>query len=77
MRLKFSNNNPLSPVLQEQKLFSHKGSAFARQNYTRRVNRMLIEGTSPSIRMRSLFPLHPSLSAMDGVSIEVRDEFQE
>jgi hypothetical protein len=32
---------------------------------------MLIEGTSPSIRIRSRFPLHPSLAAMDGVSIEV------
>src|SRR5215813_4571804 len=46
-------------------------SAFDRAHYSTRDNRMLIEGTSPSIRIRSRFPLHPSLSAMDGVSIEV------
>src|SRR5262249_51705195 len=45
-------------------------SAFDRQEYIRRVNRMLIEGPSPSIRIRSRFPLHPSLPALDGVSIE-------
>jgi len=67
--LKFSNHNSLSPVLKEQKLFSPNGSAFAQRHYTRRVNRILIEGASPSIRMRSRFPLHPSLPAMDGVSI--------
>jgi len=42
--LKFSSQNPLSPVLKEQKLFSPNGSAFAQRYYTRRVNRMLIEG---------------------------------
>src|SRR5262249_55478947 len=72
--LKFSNHNLLSPVLKEQKLFSPDGSAFARRYYTQRVNRILIEGASPSIRMRSRFPLHPSLSAVNGVSIEVLDE---
>ena len=45
-------------------------SAFAQKYCTRRVNRMLIEGASTSIRMRSRFPLHPSLSAVDGESIE-------
>ena len=45
-------------------------SAFDRGQYTRRVHRLLIEGASPSIRIRSRFPLHPSLSALDGVSIE-------
>src|SRR5262249_35724606 len=34
------------------------------------VNRMLVEGPSPSTHIRSRFPLHPSLSAMDGASIE-------
>jgi hypothetical protein len=72
--LKFSSHNPLSPVLKEQKLFSPDGSAFAQRDYTRRVNRIRIDGTSSSIRMRSRFPLHPSLPDMDGVSIEVLDE---
>src|SRR5262249_12319240 len=49
-------------------------SAFDRREYIRRVNRMLIEGPSPSIRIRSRFPLHPSLPALDGISIEVEDE---
>src|SRR5262249_51316631 len=72
--LKCSNHNPQSPVLNEQKLFSPDGSAFAQRRYTRRVNRIRIEGASPSIRLRSRLPLHPSLPAMDGVSIEVLDE---
>jgi len=41
-------------------------SAFDRAQYTTRDNRMLIEGTSPSIRIRSRIPLHSSLAAMDG-----------
>src|SRR5262249_31626191 len=51
-------------------------SAFARKRDTRRVNRMVIEGASPSIRLRARFPLPPSRSAMDGVSIEVEDELE-
>src|SRR5262245_6431441 len=31
---------------------------------------MFVEGPSPSTHIRSRFPLHPSLSAVDGVSIE-------
>jgi|SoiMethySBSTD1v2_1073268.scaffolds.fasta_scaffold3879072_1 hypothetical protein len=38
------------------------------------VNRMLVEGPSPSTHIRSRFPLHPSLSAMDGASIEGKGE---
>src|SRR6266511_5100472 len=34
------------------------------------VNRMFVEGASPSTHIRSRFPLHPSLSAVDGASIE-------
>ena len=76
MEYQFSNHNLLSPVLKEQETVSLTcgTSAFAQKYCTRRVNRMLIEGASPSIRMRSRFPLHPSLSAMDGVSIKVEDE---
>jgi hypothetical protein len=48
-------------------------SAFDRAQYTTRDNRILIEGTSPSIRIRGLndFLPYPSLAAMEGVSIEV------
>src|SRR5215813_1296188 len=35
---------------------------------------MRVEGSSPSTRIRSRFPIHPSLMAVDGVSIEVLDE---
>src|SRR5262249_17344422 len=45
-------------------------SAFDRGQYTKSDNRMLIEGTSPSMNIRSRFPLYSSLSAMDGASIE-------
>jgi hypothetical protein len=31
---------------------------------------MFVEGTSPSTHIRSRFPFHPSLSAVDGASIE-------
>src|SRR5262249_58111983 len=72
--LKFSSHNLQSPVLKEQKLFSPDGIAFAQGHYTRRANRILIEGTSSSIRKRSRFPLHPSPPAMSGVFIEVLDE---
>src|SRR5215470_10125192 len=69
-----SQPHPLSPVLKEQKSLLPLGSAFAQRHYTRRVDRIRIEGASPSMRMRSRFPLRPGLSAMDGVSIEVLDE---
>src|SRR5215467_6668785 len=49
-------------------------SAFDRRQYTTRVNSARVEGTSPSTCARSRFPLHPSLPALDGVSIEVLDE---
>ena len=49
-------------------------SAFDRRQYTTRVNRARVEGTSPSTCARSRFPLHPSLPALDGVSIEGKDE---
>src|SRR5262249_39648758 len=74
--LKYSNHNPQSPVLNEQKRFSPDRSAFAQRHDTRRVNRIRIEGASPSIRLRSRFPLHPSLSAMDGVSREFLQRFK-
>src|SRR5215510_4676595 len=45
-------------------------SAFDQRQYTTRVDRARVEGTSPSTCARSRFPLHPSLSALDGVSIE-------
>src|SRR5215475_8567075 len=45
-------------------------SAFDQRQYNTRGCRMLIEVVSPSIRIRSRFPLHPSLLAVDGVSIE-------
>src|SRR4030095_17000407 len=45
-------------------------SAFDRGQYITGVNRMLVEGTSPSIHIQSRLPLDPSLSAMDGVSVE-------
>jgi len=35
---------------------------------------MFVEGASPSTHIRSLFPLHPSLSAVDGASIEGEGE---
>jgi|SRR5262245_9477106 len=35
---------------------------------------MLVEGASPSTHIRSRFPLHPSLSAVDGASIEGEGE---
>jgi hypothetical protein len=35
---------------------------------------MFVEGQSPSTNIRSRFPLHPSLSAMDGASIEGEGE---
>ena len=35
---------------------------------------MLVEGPSPSTHMRARFPLHPSLSAVDGASIEEEGE---
>src|SRR5262245_10307841 len=35
---------------------------------------MFVEGASPSTHIRSRFPLHPSLSAVDGASIEGRSE---
>ena len=35
-------------------------SAFDQRQYTTRVNRMFVEGTSHSTHMRSRFPLHPS-----------------
>src|SRR5215813_12026607 len=38
-------------------------------------NRMFVEGQSPSTHIRSRFPLHPSLSAMDGASIEGKVNF--
>src|SRR5688572_23114442 len=38
------------------------------------VYRMLVEGPSPSTHIRSRFPLHPSLSAVDGASIERNGE---
>jgi len=38
------------------------------------VNRMFVEGRSPSTHIRSRFPLHPSLSAVDGASIEGKGE---
>jgi hypothetical protein len=31
---------------------------------------MFVEGRGPSTHIRSRFPLHPSLSAVDGASIE-------
>ena len=64
---------PLIPGSQGSETVSlpYGASAFDRGQYTKRDNRMLIEGVSPSIRIRSRFPLHPSLAAMDGVSIEV------
>ena len=49
-------------------------SAFDQRQYTKRVNRGRVEGTSPSTCARSRFPLHPSLPALDGVSIEGKDE---
>src|SRR5215471_15271568 len=45
-------------------------SAFDQRQYTTRVNCARVEGTSPSTCARSRFPLHPILSALDGVSIE-------
>jgi len=39
------------------------------------VNRMLVEGPSPSTHIRSRFPLHPSLSAVDGAFIEGKGEW--
>src|SRR5262245_25288079 len=73
---KFSACNSLSPLLKEQETVSLPcgTSAFARRDFKRRVNRMRIDVPSPSIRLRYRFPLHPSLSPMDGVSIEVEDE---
>jgi|RhiMetdeSRZDD1v2_1073273.scaffolds.fasta_scaffold577923_2 hypothetical protein len=35
---------------------------------------MVVEGTSPSTHIRSRFPLHPSLSAVDAASIEGEGE---
>src|SRR5262245_45407614 len=49
-------------------------SAFDQRQYTTRVNRGRVEGTSPSTCARSRFPLHPSLLTLDGVSIEGKDE---
>jgi hypothetical protein len=75
--------NLLSLVLKDQKPFLSLAALTGRVPLTGRnipqetTNRMLIEGTSPSIRIRSRFPLHPSLPSlprledMDGVSIEV------
>ena len=37
---------------------------------------MLVEGPSPSTHIRSRFPLHPSLSAVDGASIEGKGEIK-
>src|SRR5262249_47071569 len=73
---KFSNHHLRAPVLKERKAVSLPcgTSAFARKPDPRRVSRMVIEGASPSIRLRARFPLPPSRSAMEGVSIEVEDE---
>src|SRR5262245_55241932 len=49
-------------------------SAFDQRQYTTRVNRASVEGTSPSTCARIRFPLHPSLPPLDGVSIDVKDE---
>jgi hypothetical protein len=35
---------------------------------------MFVEGPSPSTHIRSRFPLHPSLLAMDGEEIEEEDK---
>jgi hypothetical protein len=40
------------------------------------VNYMFVEGTSLSTHIRFRFPLHPSLSAVDGASIEGEGELQ-
>jgi hypothetical protein len=39
-------------------------------------NRMFVEGPSPSTHIRSQFPLHPSLAAVDGASIEEEGEYK-
>ena len=63
---------PLIPGSQGSETVSlpYGASAFDQAQYSTRDNRMLIEGQSPSIRIRSRIPLHPSLAAMDGVFIE-------
>jgi hypothetical protein len=38
------------------------------------VNRIFVEGPGPSTHIRSRFPLHPSLSAVNGASIEEEGE---
>src|SRR5262245_56291242 len=67
---------PDSLVKAPTKQFSARGSAFRGYGLIRRagwrnyINRMFVEGLCPSTHIRSRFPLHPSLSALDGVSIE-------
>src|SRR5882672_1615847 len=59
---------PLIPGSQGSETVSlpYRTSAFDRGQDTTIENRMLIEGASRSIRIRSRFPLHPSLSVTAG-----------
>src|SRR5215468_5261244 len=66
-----------NPLVMRHTVHLPKGVPFQAQLIIRRdgwrgfINRMFVEGLNPSTHIRSRFPLHPSLSAMDGVSIEV------
>ena len=49
-------------------------SAFDQGEYTTQIQRVFVEGSSPSTHTRSRFTLHPTPRGVDGVSIEGEDE---